>query len=92
MTLYAFKSRFQAFLRPLVAVLARRGVTANQVTLAAGLGSVSIGALTALGPQTAWLFLLLPLWLPLRMALNAVDGLLAREHGQKSPLGAYLNG
>jgi CDP-diacylglycerol--glycerol-3-phosphate 3-phosphatidyltransferase len=25
------------------------------------------------------------------MALNAVDGMLAREHGQKSRLGAYLN-
>jgi CDP-diacylglycerol--glycerol-3-phosphate 3-phosphatidyltransferase len=27
----------------------------------------------------------------LRMALNAVDGMLAREFGQKSALGAYLN-
>ena len=25
------------------------------------------------------------------MALNAIDGMLAREHGQKSRLGAYLN-
>lgn len=25
------------------------------------------------------------------MAMNAVDGMLAREFGQKSPLGAYLN-
>ena len=25
------------------------------------------------------------------MALNAIDGMLAREFGQKSPLGAYLN-
>ena len=37
------------------------------------------------------LVLLLPLWLFLRMALNAMDGMLAREHGQQSPLGAYLN-
>jgi CDP-diacylglycerol--glycerol-3-phosphate 3-phosphatidyltransferase len=26
-----------------------------------------------------------------RMAANAVDGVLAREHGQKTPLGAFLN-
>jgi CDP-diacylglycerol--glycerol-3-phosphate 3-phosphatidyltransferase len=26
-----------------------------------------------------------------RMALNAIDGMLAREHGQKSDLGALLN-
>ena len=38
-----------------------------------------------------WPFLLLPLWLFVRMALNAVDGMLAREFGQKSRLGAYLN-
>lgn len=25
------------------------------------------------------------------MALNAIDGMLAREHGQRSTLGAYLN-
>ena len=35
--------------------------------------------------------LLLPAALLARMALNAVDGMLAREHGQKSRLGALLN-
>ena len=37
------------------------------------------------------LYLALPLWMLLRMALNAVDGMLAREFGQQSRLGAYLN-
>ncbi len=37
------------------------------------------------------LFLALPVWLFLRMALNAIDGMLAREFGQKSRLGGYLN-
>jgi CDP-diacylglycerol--glycerol-3-phosphate 3-phosphatidyltransferase len=40
--------------------------------------------------QRLWL-LLLPVTLFLRMALNAVDGMLAREHNQKSRLGAILN-
>jgi CDP-diacylglycerol--glycerol-3-phosphate 3-phosphatidyltransferase len=35
--------------------------------------------------------LLLPVVLFLRMALNAMDGMLAREHNQKSALGAILN-
>ena len=35
--------------------------------------------------------LILPVFLFVRMALNAVDGMLAREFGQKSRLGAYLN-
>jgi CDP-diacylglycerol--glycerol-3-phosphate 3-phosphatidyltransferase len=32
-----------------------------------------------------------PAILFVRMALNAIDGMLAREHGQKTPLGAILN-
>ena len=35
--------------------------------------------------------LLLPGVLFLRMALNAIDGMLAREHGMKTRLGAVLN-
>ena len=35
--------------------------------------------------------ILLPLVLLIRMALNAIDGMLAREHDQKSDLGAVLN-
>ena len=35
--------------------------------------------------------LLVPAVLFVRMALNAVDGMLAREHGMKSRLGAVLN-
>jgi CDP-diacylglycerol--glycerol-3-phosphate 3-phosphatidyltransferase len=37
------------------------------------------------------MFLLLPLWLFLRMAFNAIDGMLAREFGQQSRLGGFLN-
>jgi len=90
LSIYALKPRFQALLRPLAAVLYRSGVTANQVTLCACAVSVALGALLAARPQ-AELFLLLPVWLALRMALNAIDGMLAREFGQQSRLGAYLN-
>jgi CDP-diacylglycerol--glycerol-3-phosphate 3-phosphatidyltransferase len=90
-TLYALKPRFQALLRPLVGRLAAAGATANRLTLAAAIGSIATGAFIALLAPARWPFLLLPLWLFLRMVLNAVDGMLAREHGQKSRLGAYLN-
>jgi CDP-diacylglycerol--glycerol-3-phosphate 3-phosphatidyltransferase len=88
MSLYELKPKFQNLLRPLTRWLAARGVTANQVTLAAAAGSVAVGALAA---WSRALFVLIPVWLFLRMALNAIDGMLAREHGQKSALGAYLN-
>lgn len=90
-SIYQLKPRFQALLRPGVTRLHQRGVTANQVTLAAAVVSVLLGLLLAWGAAHAWLFALLPLWMLLRMALNAVDGMLAREFGQQSRLGAYLN-
>ena len=89
MSIYALKSRFQDLLRPLVRLLFRIGVTANQVTLTACVVSVAIGALLVRAPRP-W-FAAVPVWMFLRMGLNAVDGMLAREFGQKSPLGAYLN-
>jgi CDP-diacylglycerol--glycerol-3-phosphate 3-phosphatidyltransferase len=90
-TLYQLKPRFQALLRPLVGRMAARGITANHVTLGACLGSILVGLLVGWGAAYPVLFLLIPIWLFLRMALNAIDGMLAREFGQKSQLGAYLN-
>jgi CDP-diacylglycerol---glycerol-3-phosphate 3-phosphatidyltransferase len=87
-SLYGVKPGFQTLLRPLVGRLAAAGVTANQVTLFAGGASVALGAGIAWQPR-GWI--LLPPFLLVRMALNAVDGMLARDHGQESRLGAILN-
>lgn len=89
MTIYALKSRFQGLLRPIVRRLHSAGVTANQVTVTAWAVSVAVGFSLVDAPR-AW-FAVVPLWMFSRMALNAVDGMLAREFGQKSALGAYLN-
>jgi len=86
-SIYALKPRFQALLRPLVRVLAAAGVTANQVTVLAALGSLVVGFLIF----EKNVFVLLPAWFFIRMALNAIDGMLAREHKQASKLGGYLN-
>ncbi len=90
-TIYDLKPRFQALLRPIAEALARAGVTANGVTLAALGLSLAHGAWLALLPQSRWPFLLLPVTLFVRMALNALDGMMAREHGMASPAGAVLN-
>lgn len=90
-SVYDLKPKFQNLLRPLVRLLAARGITANQVTLFAALWSVGHGLLIAFNPDNRLWFLLLPVTLFARMALNAVDGMLAREHNQKSRLGGILN-
>lgn len=93
-SIYQLKSAFQNLLRPGVKVLVRLGVTANQVTLTAMLISVALGLflyLYYLDRPSSLLLLLLPLWMLLRMAFNAIDGMLAREFNQQSRLGAFYN-
>lgn len=90
-TIYDLKPRFQALLRPMVRRLAAAGITANQITVLAALLSATIGGLLAWRPAATGILLAVPVTLFVRMALNAMDGMLAREHGQKSRLGAVLN-
>ena len=78
-------------LRPATGWLAAKRVTANQVTVAAVLLSLATGALVATFPASRAVLLLVPVVLLLRMALNAIDGMLARDHGMRSRLGAVLN-
>lgn len=90
-SVYDLKPKFQNLLRPLCAGMARAGITANQVTLSAAIFSMALGLAIAMSNAARWSLLLLPPFLFLRMALNAIDGMLAREFGQKSRTGAVLN-
>jgi CDP-diacylglycerol---glycerol-3-phosphate 3-phosphatidyltransferase len=90
MSIYALKPKFQSLLRPLVRALFAAGISANQVTLMACAVSIALGIGLSID-QRPTLFVLIPIWMFVRMAFNAIDGMLAREFGQKSALGAYLN-
>ena len=90
-SVYDLKPRFQALLRPLMARLARAGFTPNAITLIAVAGSIAVGAALSQAGGRPALLLLLPAWLFARMALNAIDGMMARELDMASPLGAVLN-
>lgn len=89
-SVYQLKPKFQQLLRPLVKGLACKGVTANEVTVMAMLISVITGVAIVISNSITAL-LALPIIVLIRMALNAIDGMLAREHQQQSKLGAYLN-
>ncbi|MCW8857066.1 MAG: CDP-alcohol phosphatidyltransferase family protein [Kangiella sp.] len=89
-SVYQLKPKFQQLLRPLVNGLARKGVTANEVTVVAMLMSVITGVAIIIS-NSIMALLALPVILLIRMALNAIDGMLAREHQQQSKLGAFLN-
>jgi CDP-diacylglycerol--glycerol-3-phosphate 3-phosphatidyltransferase len=86
--IYGLKPRFQALLRPFAWILAHCGVTANQVTIVACVLSIASGLIVFI---TMHFFLFLPFVFLIRMAMNVVDGILAREFGQQTRLGAHLN-
>ena len=90
-SVYDLKPRFQAVLRPVCRGLAGAGVTANQITIAAVILSILAGAWIAFDSGSPLPYLILPAVLFLRMALNAIDGMLAREFHMQSPLGGILN-
>jgi CDP-diacylglycerol--glycerol-3-phosphate 3-phosphatidyltransferase len=98
-SIYQSKTAFQNQLRPLVNQLAAWRISPNQVTGSAILLSAATGLALVLStqfmipffPTTQWILLSLPLVLLGRMALNAIDGMLAREHGQTSKFGCILN-
>jgi len=90
-SVYDLKPKFQNLLRPFCASLAHAGVTANQVTVTAAAISIALGSALWITQGAPWALWLVPVALFVRMALNAIDGMLAREFNQKSALGAILN-
>ena len=91
MTLYDMKPAFQEQLRPAAALLAGRGWTANQLTAVGFIASGAAGASFALGTSNHRWMLLVPVFLFARMAFNALDGIVAREHGQATACGRVVN-
>jgi len=90
-SVYSLKPRFLRMLRPFARWLVSQAATANAVTLFAGALCVGTGVLLAWqGTPRGW-FLILPFVFFVRMGLNALDGLMAREFHQQTRLGAYLN-
>ena len=89
-SLYDLKSAFQELLRPPTGFLARAGVTPNQVATATMVLSFAVGCAVVWWHQTRWVLLLIPLALLVRMALDAVADMLAREHHMTSNLGTMV--
>lgn len=90
-SIYNLKPKFQQLLRPVLNVLHRLGFTANHITLGSVVLSAGIGICFWFADNNPLFFLALPIGLFLRMALNALDGMMARIFNQQSKLGEILN-
>jgi len=90
-TIYDLKPRFQKILQPIMQYLKKNKVTPNMVTFMALLGSLLVGFSFVIFKDHSWILLILPAWLFIRMALNAIDGMMARQFNLSSRLGAIFN-
>src|SRR5688572_25543674 len=90
-SVYKLKPKFQQLLMPVLARLHRNGITANQITLSAIILSLIIGILFWYADRNRFFFIAIPAGLFLRMALNALDGMMARTYQQQTKSGEILN-
>lgn len=89
-SIYNIKPKFQQLLRPVLVKLHALGVTANGLTWSAIILSFAIGGLFYWKPS-GFMLIVLPVVLLLRMALNALDGMMARQYNMQSKKGELLN-
>jgi len=90
-SVYNIKPKFQNSLKPVLSVLHHLNISANQITLSSMFLSLCIGVLFWFSDFNHYFFLALPIGLFLRMALNALDGMMARTYNQQTKLGEVLN-
>jgi CDP-diacylglycerol--glycerol-3-phosphate 3-phosphatidyltransferase len=90
-SVYNIKPKFQELLKPVLALMYKLGITANQITISSIFLSLIIGTGFWFADKNIALFLILPIGLFLRMALNALDGMMAKIYHQQSKKGEILN-
>ncbi len=90
-SIYQIKPKFQQLLKPVLVLLNKYSITANQITISAIFLSLLIGLSFWFSSDFQLLYLIIPIGLLIRMALNALDGMMARTYNQQSKLGEVLN-
>ena len=90
-SIYEIKPKFQQLLMPIVDWMRKIGMTPNQVTILALVLSIVTGIILSIFHENKWIYILMPIVMFVRMALNAIDGVMAKKYQMKSHLGLLLN-
>lgn len=90
-SIYDVKPAFQKLLQPVCHFLFNAKVTPNQLTIGTLLLSSAMGTWLFVGHEQNMPWIILPFFLICRMALNALDGMIAKEYNLKTPFGAIMN-
>lgn len=88
---YALKPRFQLLLAPVLDWLIAQKFSANQITLITAFLCIAYAFLLTWPLTSIFCLYFLPLFLLIRMALNALDGMLATKTATESAVGIVLN-
>ncbi len=90
-SIYNLKPKFQKLLQPLLFLLKKLNVTPNQITLFTVLFSIVIGFFLFKSIDEKTYFLIVAIGLLIRMMLNALDGMMAKQFNLESKKGEILN-
>ncbi|HXP78046.1 MAG TPA: CDP-alcohol phosphatidyltransferase family protein [Stellaceae bacterium] len=85
------KPLLERLFRPPALGLSLLGIRPNALTLASLAVSTLVGTLAFAVPTATWPLLMILAAMLTRLALNHMDGIIARERGMKTPLGGLLN-
>jgi len=90
-SVYKIKPKFQKLLQPILFLLRKIGISPNQITIFTVFFSIALGVFLFFGIENKVWFLFFSLGLLLRMALNALDGMMAKQFNLQSKKGEILN-
>ena len=90
-SVYKIKPKFQKLLQPILVFLRKIGVSPNQITILTVFFSIALGVFLFFAIENKIWFLFVSLGLLLRMALNSLDGMMAKQYNLQSKKGEILN-
>ena len=90
-SIYKLKTKFQNLLMPICEKLVKLKVSPNQITITTVLLNIVFAGLIYEFNNYKLIYLTVPVFLFLRMALNALDGMIANKFNQKTKIGVFYN-
>ena len=90
-SIYKLKTKFQNLLMPICEKLVKLKISPNQITITTVLLNIVFAGLIYKFNNYKLIYLTVPLFLFLRMALNALDGMIANKFNQKTKIGVFYN-
>lgn len=90
-SIYKLKKQFQNILMPFCKLLASLGISPNQITVFTVILNLFFAFFLYKFSNFKFIYLLIPVFFFIRMALNALDGMLANNFNMKTKIGIFFN-